>query len=307
MKTRFTIALLAALLVGCAAPYAAQPSPPATVGRLLTVLFTGDSRGAVEPAPECACYDKPVPMLGGLARRATYVQRVRAADPGVLLVDVGDTVADPDGRADDPAQRRRVALALGAMAYDAITPGPAEIAAAEPAWVDALGAPLLAANLRGAAILRQASALKTVGGVKVAMLGALSPAALPADVRTSLGVEVAPAAEALRPRVAELRPDADLLAVLFHGSFAEARDLAAELDGVDLVVAGRRAALPHPSTRVGGALVVQAPPEGRQVGRIRLAVAGPGQVSLVEEEQVTITEELADDAAVRALLGPARG
>jgi 2',3'-cyclic-nucleotide 2'-phosphodiesterase (5'-nucleotidase family) len=315
MKVDFRNAVLAGLLVGvsgCGLARLGQATPRAApiAEHQVTLLFTGDSRGAVEPVKECACYDKPAPALGGLGRRAAYVRQVRAAGDGVLLLDAGDTVADPDEAQPDPGERLRVARAIGAMAYDAVAPGRAEIrgaATAADGWVAALGAPLLAANLRGAdALPRQPVVIKEAAGARVAVLGAVGTSAIPPPLQADLGVSVDPPAAALRSHVASARSSADLVVVLFHGTFDEARELASGLEGVDVVVAAQRAGLPHGTVQAGRALVVEALPDGKHVGHLRLAVRGRGQVATVADDRVTLDETYPEDPAVAGLLGTGR-
>ncbi len=53
----------------------------------LTVLHTNDMHSRIEPFPST---DRQWPGLGGMARRATLIQEVRAVEPNVLLLDAGD-------------------------------------------------------------------------------------------------------------------------------------------------------------------------------------------------------------------------
>jgi 5'-nucleotidase len=61
-----------------------QPEPGET---LITILHTNDTHSQIDPLPES---DKQNPGKGGVARRATLVQRVRKENPNTLLVDAGD-------------------------------------------------------------------------------------------------------------------------------------------------------------------------------------------------------------------------
>jgi 2',3'-cyclic-nucleotide 2'-phosphodiesterase (5'-nucleotidase family) len=309
MKGHFTICIGVALLAaaGCGAIRFAEHQPTETGGSgRVTLLFSGDSRGMTEPVRECACYEKPVPAIGGLPRRASFVRGVRRVEDGVLLLDAGNTVVDPEETDAARAQPRRVASALGAMGYDAVALGPAELlagAGGDATWVEALGAPLVAANLRGTALPEhQTSVTKVVGGVRVAVLGAATPSAIPAPIQARLDLRMDPVADVLAKQVSQL--DAvDLVVVMLQGTFDEARELASALGGVDVIITGRSTGLLYDTARVGATLVVQALPEGKHVGRLRLEVHGRGRSTVLADERVALDDRYPDDPEVRELVG----
>jgi 2',3'-cyclic-nucleotide 2'-phosphodiesterase (5'-nucleotidase family) len=307
MKRYFTLCSCAVLLA--AVVYAAHSSeapllPGGARGRV-TLLFSGDSRGLTEPVRACACYEKPVAPLGGLPRRASFVRQARQSGDGVLLLDAGNTLIDPDDPVVDPAGPRRVASALGAMGYDAVGLGSAELLAGsgDDGWVAALGAPLVAVNLRGANLPEhQGAVTRAVGDVRVAVLGAAEPSAIPEPLRDRLDLTVEPVAAALAGRLTQLGP-VDLVVVLLQGTFEEASALAASLGGVDVIVAGRSDGLLYDTRAVGSTLVVQALPGGGHVGRLRLEVHDRGRPTVLADERVALDDSYPDDPLVSELLG----
>jgi 5'-nucleotidase len=64
----------------------AAASPLAADETLITILHTNDTHSQIDPLPT---NDRNAGM-GGVARRATLIQRVRAENPNTLLVDAGD-------------------------------------------------------------------------------------------------------------------------------------------------------------------------------------------------------------------------
>ena len=70
-----TLAALPAAASGNAAPHR------------LTILHTNDMHSRIEPFPDSAAQWAG---LGGMARRATMIQQIRAQEPNVLLLDSGD-------------------------------------------------------------------------------------------------------------------------------------------------------------------------------------------------------------------------
>jgi 5'-nucleotidase len=53
----------------------------------LTILHTNDMHSRIEPFPTT---DPQYPGLGGMAKRAALIDKIRASDPHVLLLDAGD-------------------------------------------------------------------------------------------------------------------------------------------------------------------------------------------------------------------------
>ena len=165
------LSLLAALL-----PVAATPAPPETV--TVTVLATTDTHGFLYPWD----YFTRRPAPRGLAAAATLVAEVRRESPYVMLIDCGDTIQGSSlesvhqssvraGKTDSPDP---MMLAMSRMGYDAMVLGNHEL----NYGLDNLAAartaarfPWLSANTTGASPAFAPYMVKTVGGVKVAVVG----------------------------------------------------------------------------------------------------------------------------------------
>ena len=61
---------------------------PAAPGDGISLVLTADTEGQVEPCRDCPGQ----PSLGGLARRATLLAKLRQAHPSLLLVDAGNAL-----------------------------------------------------------------------------------------------------------------------------------------------------------------------------------------------------------------------
>lgn len=55
----------------------------------ITILHTNDTHSRIEPIPEG---DKTAPNMGGVLRRANYIEQVRKENKNVILLDAGDYV-----------------------------------------------------------------------------------------------------------------------------------------------------------------------------------------------------------------------
>ena len=74
---------------GPAMPISAPLLEPAAGETLITVLHTNDTHSQIDPILD---NDKTYAGKGGVARRATLVQRVRKENPNTLMIDGGDVL-----------------------------------------------------------------------------------------------------------------------------------------------------------------------------------------------------------------------
>jgi 5'-nucleotidase len=81
-RRSFVKSLMAVLAAGPMLKYASAADGTTTI----TILHTNDTHSQIEPIPE----GSRNAGMGGVARRATYVKRVRSENPNTLLLDAGD-------------------------------------------------------------------------------------------------------------------------------------------------------------------------------------------------------------------------
>ncbi len=127
------------------------------------------------------------------------------------------------------------------------------------------GVPLIAANLRdgaGAAPFPAATSVE-LGGLRVGLVGVLSPALAPA------GWRALPAAEAVRRGLAELSP-VDVVVALAHEPPEEDAPLAAAVPEIDLLVGAHGGVARAPTRLPSGAIAVRTGNKNRFLGRIDL-------------------------------------
>lgn len=239
--------------------------------------------------------------MGGVARRATYVERARAAGPGALLVDTGSALfgsADGAGASAD----RYLARALALMGYDVLNVGAGEaragpLAAAELA---APGAPALVASAGPAAssplALAKPYVVRETGGVRVGFVGVASPEGPAGEAGAPLP---ATTLEALARVLPEVRRQADVVVALADLEPDQAAALAGA--GLDLdVVLGGRSLASRPAERMGRAIVATAG-GADYVGRLTLRIDAGGKVVSFDGEQVFLDENLPERPDLLAL------
>jgi hypothetical protein len=283
---------------------------------VVTVVYTANVHGQFER------WGRPRHALGGFARRATLVRRLRA-DRAIVQVDAGGALLAAPGQLvyldRDPAERlRRARFVLAAyrrLGVDALVPGSSDLVMGARVLLRearSAGVPFVAANLIDAGTRRplfEPHRLVAASGFHVGIVGvvALSDAG-EAELRAD-HVETTPAVEATTGAVAALRAQgADFIVALVHattGTDAAAR-LAANLANVDLVVLGGTGSVTRQPLRAGRALVVEPGLDGKRVGRVDLALPEGGgtrthrsrEPRYVGHELTELSHEIGEDASV---------
>lgn len=183
---------MALMLVLCAPVGEAARAQDASVPArpLVTLLFTANSEGAFEPCPVCGGS-----ALGGLARRATALARVRAQGGGRVLTLAGGHEFTPFRAA--PAGEgtaRALAQAYAAMSYDL-----GLLSARDHDWLRGAGAAPGPGWLAPAPEPRVR--LLDAGGVRVGVLVLPHKADIYAPAEPEAVAAVVRAARELRPQV----------------------------------------------------------------------------------------------------------
>lgn len=216
---------------------------------VITILHTNDTHSQIDPLPANDKYAGK----GGVARRATLVNRIRKENPNTLLVDAGDVL---QGTPYFNFYKGEVEYkAMSSIGYDAGTLGNHEF----DNGVEALAAALKFANfdvvsanydVKGTALEGRVRpyVVKTVGGIRVGLFGlGISPVALitPANFK---GITYLDPVVASREAVKTLREKerCSLVVCMSHlGYYENPRrnsvgdsEVAAQVDGIDFIASG---------------------------------------------------------------------
>ncbi len=278
----------------------------------LVVLHTNDVHGQVLPRPGTWLSREDPPLVGGIARLAGYVQRVRREHSGplrgVLLVDAGDWYqGTPEGLVDRGLPFVR---GLSAIGYDALALGNHEFdhGLANARRLVTEGVPnAVCANLHertpeggiGAPVDWIAPArVVAVAGLRVALVGFVTPETPEIshiDTRTELAF-VDPVV-ALERALATLRAadePFDLVVAVGHIDVESCRRLARAHPDLPLVVSGHEHRFLGEGEREGRTLIVQAGAKASVCGRVDLYL-DPRTKSVVESRARLV--DLLDEVA----------
>jgi 5'-nucleotidase len=214
--------------------------------KVITILHTNDTHSQIDPLPA----NDANAGKGGVARRATLVERIRKENPNTLLVDAGDVL---QGTPYFNFYKGEVEYkAMSAIGYDVGTLGNHEF----DNGVDALAAALKFANfdvvsanydVKGTVLEQRVKryVVKTVAGVKIGLFGlGVSPVGLitPDNFK---GVTYIDPVVAARDVVKTLREEerCALVVGMSHLGYYEKGDrgdsmVAAQVDGIDFIASG---------------------------------------------------------------------
>ncbi len=298
----------------------------------LTILHTNDTHGHLQPFsyPDAAVEGRELQGLrtykniGGIARRATLVARIRAeqAKHGVTtwLVDAGDYSdgtpfsVEYHGEAD--------VAAMNALHYDLGTLGNHEFnntAAQLRKLVNASQYQVLCANISdrsGGKPLGTPYVIRHVGPIRIGIFGlttydaATYPAAREA-------FDFVREVDAARKMVDVLRKQVDVILVVSHAGEQMDERLAAEVPDIDIIVGGHsHSRLPSGEfvwhsedlrgTDVNGTVIVQAHQWGGELGRLDLLfdkdAHGAWHVERYRARLIPVTEDIPEDPDVAAVV-----
>ncbi len=279
MKTAIRAAIV--LVLAAAATWAVirfrGPSGGEKANRL-TIHFTCDAMGRLEP---CGCFTG---QHGGLTRLRTWLEE-RKTDGPSLKVDVGGAVAGAEDF--DLIQYRYMARAYATMGFAALNMGgreaslPAEtlgkLASSSP--VPMISASLVSPDERKT--LLEPWRLVDAGGLKVGVLGVVSPRSVPTP---GDGIAVLGLNEAVDRHLPELARQADLVVLTAFADETEMRRLARDYFEFAVIAGGDTPGPTQEILRENESMIVFTTNQARTVGTInsRVEITGGGRRRLAD-------------------------
>ncbi|MCA9000470.1 MAG: bifunctional metallophosphatase/5'-nucleotidase [Planctomycetes bacterium] len=279
----------------------AQPVP--NHWRRLIILHTNDMHGQVLPLQATWLRDRdPVPDVGGVARLAAYVNKVRAQAEAngddVLVLDAGDWYqGTPEGSVGQGLSFLEI---LGQVGYDAMCVGNHEMdhgVAVLEQHLLAAKLPALLANVSepSGVLLRGTEPYKIVqrAGLRIALVGLLTtetPRITHPSASTLFWAEPAVVLESL---IADLEGQVDWILPLTHQGYPEDMALAEQVPGLPLLIGGHSHTLLPKGDREGETWIVQAGSKVRSVGRIEVWVDPVART--VERIEPSVVDLLAEN------------
>lgn len=249
-----------------------------------------------------------------MARRATLIKNTRAGNENVLLLDAGNSLISESPSDGEPAKRTRAQTSveiLNRMGYDAVALGPLDLllgkAELQKRLSEAKGFDWLSANLYEAATGKRVVkpyVIREIGSHPVALVGITGPITGTLTGRApefTIGDPLQAALETVR----EVQGRADIIIVLSSAGAELNKQIAAQVQGIDLILSAGAQRLADPVEAPPGVLVAQADLSlpghaGRTVGILKADYDRDGHMLAYEWKAVDLSEAIGDDPASAA-------
>lgn len=291
MQLRSRVALFTVALLGAGLPALVS----AQTGNKAVVISTASVEGETI---SCGCQKKDI---GGIARRATVIQDARSQTPAYLLVDAGDFGSAADFK---PWMRTEFQWEMmGKLGYDVVTPGPNEMVdgldALRTLYASQPAIQVTSANVtdKSGNLLWPDHVIIERGGVRFGVVGVTDKSFysynLTRGKQKSDDFEFQDIHEALARLLPTLRPQVDVVVLLLHTGYGDARRLLDDLQGVDVAVIGHAPGYKFVPERHGDTLVIQGGTRGQYVSVLRLQLDGNGKITDYSGEEHPLGDTVA--------------
>ena len=295
--TRFSVVFATLLLLPPSAAVATTSSGAVLQPDKLVILSTTDVKGKTSP---CGCQ---IPK-GGLSRRASLADSIRAQYGQVALVDDGGFFPEGDGQQELAGFIMDV---MNQLNTDAVGVGERDLrygASFLRAQVKRTGLPVVCANLiekRSREPLFSPYLVKKIGGVQVGFFGLVGEKVNLGPSQDSLLVEE-PAAVAKRT-IAEMRKKGvDVVVLLGQLGKAENEDLVSTVDGVNAVVVGRDTPFIPKGRMIKNTVACYGGEQGYYLCKTVLTLDARRQVTTGEADAVMLGPEVRDQPEIYQLV-----
>jgi 5'-nucleotidase / UDP-sugar diphosphatase len=234
----------------------------------LKILYVNDFHGFAEPQKTTAS-EAP---LGGAAYLAAAVDRARQEGPTLLLA-AGDMI---QGNAwANLFQGKSSIDVMNAIKFDAMVVGNHEFDFGPKVLKERIAQarfPVLGANVKGFSGLKP-YIIKNFKGVRMAVIGIVTPdTPFATHPRNVTGLTFSAPENVVKKYLQELKGKADIFVVLSHCGYQADRELAAKVQGIDVIVGGHSHTKILQPEQVGRTIIVQAWEHGKALGVLHLEI-----------------------------------
>lgn len=282
-------------LCGCKEPASVTPVKPAPLPPSLTILYTCDTRGHIDP---CGC---STGMAGGIARRKTFVGQ--QTGPYSLLVDAGDVTAGK--RPWELLEFEYLLKGYQDMNYAAVNAGvrEASLGATNLSRLRSTFPFLISANLLthdGNPVLAPYVVADLPGDHKAAIIGIVDDTVAAAEIGP--GLKIIPAADAISRYLPEMRKQTELIILLAFADEPKMHALAERFYEIRAIIGGRVLQPSGTPLQANRSVIAFITDKGKAIGRLDLTFDSSGATVSSTNSITLLKEEFADDPAMARLI-----
>jgi S-sulfosulfanyl-L-cysteine sulfohydrolase len=274
----------------------------------LTIIQQNDTHGSLYLHDELFWKNNQPELskTGGLPRIAKYIKNLKSQKDNVLFLDGGDLF---HGTLPLVASKGEAIIpALQKMELDGWVPGNWDFAYGKQqlsSLANALPFPAVACNVKeqdsNQSFLKPYM-IKEMNGVKLGVIGLTYPyvdETMPE--RFSKGLSFSKGVEETRHCVEELKEKVDLIVLLSHMGLPLDVELAALVEGIDIILSGHSHDRIEKPITVNGALVVQAGSSASFLGKLEINMEG-GKMADYQYELIAIDESFSVDEEMEGII-----
>ncbi|MCP4199461.1 MAG: hypothetical protein GY762_20125, partial [Proteobacteria bacterium] len=270
-----------------------------SASKQLTIIYTGDTVGEIE---YCGCSTEPI---GGIARRAAYIDEVRETEGHVLVVDAGDVfgLSNLMGRLKGDV----ILKSMRIMGYDALNLSDKDFLFGSSTILDAAPGNHIAtvsANIVFENTLEPITVAThkiDYDGLRVGITGVVAKKydaeILDSNDVNEQAVAVIEEAAALQQEIDRLKDTVDLVVVLSHTGLEAAMNMAEDVDGIHIIVAGHGQDITPMPRRINGVHIVKAGYYGQTIGRLDITLDENNKLVKATGEIITLDKDIEEDAS----------
>jgi 2',3'-cyclic-nucleotide 2'-phosphodiesterase (5'-nucleotidase family) len=264
----------------------------------ITVLYTNDVHGHILPFDD-AYQGKDA---GGVARRVTLIKQIKKENPNTLVLDAGDLLSGTpiSGFFKGEADWKAAELA----GYNALAIGNHDFDYGQSVLRNAIKTnkvPLLSANIieqSSGTLLAKPYILKSYAGITIAILGLTTPTSpTSTHPKNVVGLIFADPATTVKKYIPELKKKAQIILILSHLGYGEDRDLAEQVEGIDIIVGGHSHTKLMNLQETNKTVIVQALQWGLFLGRLDLTVE-KGKIIDKQAQLIPVNNQITEDMKI---------
>jgi 2',3'-cyclic-nucleotide 2'-phosphodiesterase (5'-nucleotidase family) len=292
LRAALMMVTAAALIQGCGEKDGDRRDQSGPQPASVTILFSSDMLGRIR---SCGC---TVEDSGGLGRRATYTEQLRAEAREVLVLDAGDAFSFDVSFSKQEAELTLESYNL--MGVDVFTPGETEFIFGLPflkSTAENAEFEMIAANIvdpaTGKPVFGKPYTVITLrGGLRIGVTGVLDESIkFPAYIDRSK-FDIKPAERTLRRVARMMERDADFLVLLSHMGVDRTKDLLSRISNFDIAIIGHDKPLMKQTEKIGKTVLLGTGGLGQYLGRIDLELSPGGTIKYGRMRLVPLPEEI---------------